>query len=115
MPDVLPGSTDQSLIQLHPQDVGGVKPQADSQCHMTGATTDIQHRLVSEPISFQEAEPRVLLCTNPPPILVTIGTVVTIEMAVVPVLVTVFVLLLLCPSCAKLRFPTPEKETTKVT
>lgn len=92
MPDVLPGCVDQPFLQLHPQDVGGVKLPRDGQRDVAGATADIQHLLVPEPISFQETQTGVLLWPEPalPPI--AVEAVVAIVTAVLAVLVAVLVL-----------------------
>lgn len=58
---------------------------------MTGAAAHIQHSLVPEPISIQEAESGVLLHAHSS-IAAAVETVVTIVTAVVAVLVPVLVL-----------------------
>lgn len=58
---------------------------------MTGAAAHIQHSLISEPISSQEAETRVLLHTHTSTA-AAVETVVTIVTAVVAILVPELVL-----------------------
>lgn len=81
---------------------------------MSGAAAHVQHLLLSEPISFQETEPRILLWPDPPLPPIPIETMVTIVTAVVAILVTMFVPLLWLLGGARLQTSTPAGGSTEV-